>query len=185
MRISDDHDESRAIARYGLNGSLAASALMFTLDGVPLIYNGMEVGDATESGGGALFEKRPIDWSPKDRPPLREVYHALILLRKQYAALINSRVDWLHNSDDARLLTFLRTDDKDELLIVFNFSNNPFNGTVDLKSVDGFKPVEIAGLQSSDSGPLPKIHLNGFEWRIYHRSSILIRRMACLAADKD
>ena len=50
MRISDDHDEARAVARYGVNGALAASALMFTLDGVPLIYNGMEVGDATESG---------------------------------------------------------------------------------------------------------------------------------------
>ena len=36
MRISDDHDETRAIARYGVNGALAASALMFTLDGVPV-----------------------------------------------------------------------------------------------------------------------------------------------------
>ena len=36
MRISDDHDEARAVARYGMNGALAASALMFTLDGVPL-----------------------------------------------------------------------------------------------------------------------------------------------------
>ncbi|HEX7652811.1 MAG TPA: alpha-amylase family glycosyl hydrolase, partial [Verrucomicrobiae bacterium] len=46
LRISDDHDETRAVARYGMKGALAASALMFTLDGLPLIYNGMEVGDA-------------------------------------------------------------------------------------------------------------------------------------------
>jgi len=141
--------------------------------------------DADVSGGGALFEKMPIYWSPKARTPLREVYHDLILLRKQYAALINSRVDWLHNSDEARLLTFLRADDKDKLLIVINFSNNPFNGMVDLKSADGFKPVEIAGLQSSDSGPLPKLHLNGFEWRIYHRSPMLIHPVADLATGKD
>ena len=72
MRITDDHDEARAVARYGLNGALAASALMFTLDGVPLLYNGMEVGDATESGDPALFDKLPIFWDPKERPPLRE-----------------------------------------------------------------------------------------------------------------
>ena len=54
MRVSDDHDETRAISRYGFNGALAASALMFTLDGVPLLYNGMEAGDATESGDPAL-----------------------------------------------------------------------------------------------------------------------------------
>lgn len=95
MRISDDHDETRAVARYGLNGALAASALMFTLDGVPLLYNGMEVGDATESGGGALFDKLKIYWHPKERPKLRHIYHDLIQLRHQYAAFRNSSVDWL------------------------------------------------------------------------------------------
>ena len=91
MRISDDHDEARAVARYGLRGALAASALMFTLDGVPLLYNGMEAGDATESGDPALFEKLTIFWHPKERPPLRRIYHDLIRLRKQYAALRNSQ----------------------------------------------------------------------------------------------
>ncbi|HLK18791.1 MAG TPA: alpha-amylase family glycosyl hydrolase, partial [Bryobacteraceae bacterium] len=47
LRFSDNHDEKRAIARFGERGALAASALMFTLDGVPLLYNGMEVGDTT------------------------------------------------------------------------------------------------------------------------------------------
>lgn len=148
MQISDDHDEARAVARYGLNGALAASALMFTLNGVPLIYNGMEVGDATESGGGALFVKLPVFWSPKDRPPLAGIYHDLIQLRHQYAALRNSSVDWLHNSDETRLLTFLRADDKDELLVVINFSNRPLTGKVDLKDVGGFAPVKISGVKT-------------------------------------
>jgi cyclomaltodextrinase / maltogenic alpha-amylase / neopullulanase len=184
MRISDDHDEARAVARYGLNGALAASALMFTLDGVPLIYNGMEVGDATESGGGALFDKLPVFWSPKDRQPLPDIYHGLIQLRHQYAALRNSNVQWLYNSDETRLLTFLRADDKDELLVVINFSNRPLTGKVDLKDVRGFVPVRISGVLDSDSGPLPTLHLNSFEWRIYHRSSTLLPPVARLAADK-
>ena len=41
MRFSDNHDEPRAVARFGVRGALAASALMFTLDGVPLLYNGV------------------------------------------------------------------------------------------------------------------------------------------------
>ena len=64
LGISDDHDEARAVARFGIQGALAASVLMFALDGVPLLYNGMEVGDATESGDPALFEKLPIVWNP-------------------------------------------------------------------------------------------------------------------------
>jgi glycosidase len=40
MRFSDNHDERRAIARFGERGALAAQALVFTLDGVPMFYNG-------------------------------------------------------------------------------------------------------------------------------------------------
>jgi glycosidase len=171
MRISDDHDEDRAIARYGLNGALAASALMFTLDGVPLIYNGMEAGDATSSSGDALFDKRNIVWHSKDHAELRGIYHDLIQLRHQYAALRNSRVDWLDNSDETKLLSFLRADDKDELLVVINFSDHPLTGTVDLKDVDGFAPVEISGVPHSGGGVPPVFQLNRYEWRIYHRAS--------------
>ena len=42
---------------------------MFTLDGVPLLYNGMEVGDTTESAAPALFERAPIDWEMAERRP--------------------------------------------------------------------------------------------------------------------
>src|SRR5207245_7707010 len=108
MRISDNHDEARAVARFGIKGALAASALMFCLDGVPLLYNGMEVGDATESGDPALFEKLPVFWRPKDRPPLRDIYRDLIKLRKEYAAFRNDDVIWLRNSDEADLVTLMR-----------------------------------------------------------------------------
>jgi len=171
MRITDDHDEARAISRYGINGALAASALMFTLDGVPLLYNGMEVGDATESGDPALFDKLNIFWSPKERPQLRSIYHDLIQLRKQSAALRSDDVEWLRNSDETKLVTFLRADNTDEFLVLINFSNQPILGKVDLKNTTGFSTVKISGADDSGGGPLPTFHLNGFEWRIYHRAA--------------
>ena len=99
-----------------------------TLDGVPLLYNGMEVGDATESGDPALFEKMPIFWKPKDRPPLRDIYRDLIELRKGCPAFRNDRVDWLRNSQEADLVTFLRPDTKEEFVVVINISNRPVAG---------------------------------------------------------
>jgi glycosidase len=172
LRISDDHDETRAIERYGMNGALAASALMFTLDGVPLIYNGMEAGDATESADPALFDKFTICWHPHqtDRPPFRGIYHDLIQLRKQNAAFRTHDVRWLHNSSESTLVTYVRADGKDEFLVAINFSNRPLQGTVDLQEAAGFAPVRIGGRPSSENSPLPALHLNGFEWRIYHRA---------------
>ncbi len=170
MRISDDHDESRAVARFGINGALAAQVLMFSLDGVPLLYNGMEVGDATESGDPALFDKLPIVWAPRERPPLREIYRSLIRLRKKNPAFTNNRVIWLHNSDENDLVTLMRSDKNDEFVVVINFSNRPITGSVKLENGPDYQPVKISGLPDAHDSSLPLFHLNGFEWRIYHRS---------------
>ena len=83
MRFSDNHDERRAIARFGEKGALAAETLAMTLDGVPLVYNGMEVGDTAESGAPALFEKLPIFWQfAERRPEFPRFYKSMIALRK-------------------------------------------------------------------------------------------------------
>ncbi|MGC9940299.1 MAG: alpha-amylase family glycosyl hydrolase [Verrucomicrobiota bacterium] len=185
MRISDDHDEARAVTRYGLNGALAASALVFTLDGVPLIYNGMEAGDDAASDGEALFDKRNISWHSKEHPELFGIYHDLIQLRRDYPALRNSRVDWIRNSSPTKLVSFLRADGRDQVLVLINFSNQPLTGTVDLKNIDGFAPVKMSGLPCSDGSPLPVVRLNGFEWRIYHRSSTVAYVVASRAPDKN
>ena len=169
MRISDDHDEPRAVARYGIRGALAASVLMFTLDGVPLLYNGMEVGDATESGDPALFDKLTIFWHPKERPPLRNIYRDLIRLRKQYACLRNGDVTWLRNSDAADVVTFMRADDQDQFVVIINFSNRPMDVNIQDWIPKGFEPVRIDGIPAPPADSLPRLRLNGFEWRIYHR----------------
>ena len=169
MRFSDNHDEARAIARFGCDGALAASALMFTLDGVPLLYNGMEVGDATESGDPALFEKMPIFWHPKGRPPFRDIYKDLIRLRKQYPAFSSDQVTWLHNSDEADVVSFLRPDSKNEFVVVINFSNRPLTAKVDVPQAADFKAVPISGVPNPPANDFPQLHLKGFEWRIYHR----------------
>ncbi len=171
MRVSDDHDEARAVARYGIRGALAASALMFTLNGVPLLYNGMEVGDATESGDPALFDKLTIFWRPKERPPVRAIYRGLISLRKQYPCFENNDVAWLHNSDENDVVTFMRADDGDEFVVVINFSNRPVAGRVEMKDGKGFQAVRIPGMPDGNADGLPSFRLNAFEWRIYHRAA--------------
>ncbi len=174
LRISDDHDEARAVARYGLNGALAASALMFTLDGVPLLYNGMEAGDATESGDPALFDKLTICWNPKERPPLRNIYHDLIQLRKDHPALTGNRLIWLPNDDESQVVSFMRLDDSEEFVVVINLSNRPVEGSLKVLNAAEFKPVKIAGTTDGPAGDLPRFKLDGFGWRIYHRDATVI-----------
>jgi len=170
MRMSDNHDEARAVSRFGVRGALAASALMFTLDGVPMLYNGMEVGDATESGDPALFEKRPIFWKPRDRPPLRECYRDLIRLRKEFVTFRGGKVVWLHNSKEESLVTFERADEKSAFVVVINFSNRPVTGEVEIEGAEDFVPVPITGMATAPAADFPSVHMGGFDWRIYRRS---------------
>jgi glycosidase len=142
MRFSDNHDERRAIARFGEPGALAASALMFTLDGVPLIYNGMEVGDTTESGAPALFEKLPIFWPIAERrPEFPRFYKQMMALRHSSTALRRGSLEWLHNSDEARVVTYLRHNSGEQVLVAINFSNHPFFGLVEATDGQAFNDV--------------------------------------------
>jgi cyclomaltodextrinase / maltogenic alpha-amylase / neopullulanase len=172
LRYTDHHNMPRATARYGLNGALAAQVLMLTLDGVPLFYNGMEVGDATESADPALFEKMPVFWQSSGRPPLRAIYRSLIKLRKQYAAFVTGDVVWLDNSAPGDMISFLRRDAKDEFMVIINLSSRRVTGSVTLSDAAGFEPVKISGWANPGDIDLvlPDFQLNGYGWRIYHRA---------------
>jgi len=131
MRFSDNHDERRAIARFGEPAALAASAFVFTLDGVPMLYNGMEVGDTTESGAPALFEKLPIFWAIAERrPEFRKFYKEIMARRRGSKALRRGTLEWVENSDQSRVVSFARRAEGEEVLVTINFSSTPFNGTV-------------------------------------------------------
>jgi glycosidase len=151
MRFSDNHDERRAIARFGERGSLAASALVFTLDGVPMLYNGMEVGDTAESGSPALFEKLPIFWPISERrPEFPRFYQQMIALRKAHEALRLGDVEWVRNSDEAHVVTYLRRTRSEEILVAINLSSNPFVGFVETN-----EPASFADITPDIAPPLP------------------------------
>src|SRR5437773_4334579 len=183
LRFSDNHDERRAIARFGEPGALAASAMMFTLDGVPLIYNGMEVGDTTESGAPALFEKLPIFWSIAERrPEFPLFYKQIISLRSASAAFRRGLLECLHNSDEARIVTYARLTDAEEIVVAINFSNRPFFGSVEVAGGQAFKDVtpDISQPLPPDApapdrpasvrtNALPALSIDAWGYRIFQR----------------
>ncbi len=181
MRFSDNHDERRAIARFGEKGALAAEALAFTLDGVPLIYNGMEVGDTTESGYPALFEKMPIFWQTAiRRPEFPRFYKSIVALRKSSTALRRGDLVWLRNSDENRVVTFVRRSGKEEVVVAINMTNAPFSGTVDVAgkfiemSPDLSPPLppddEKAKAKEKPKLEIPKLALDAFGVRVFRRT---------------
>ncbi len=183
MRFTDNHDERRAVARFGEPAALAASLLMFTLDGVPMLYNGMEVGDTSESGDPALFERLPIFWPiAKRRPEFPRFYRQVIALRKAHPALRGGETVWLRNSDESRVVTFLRREQTEEVLVAVNFSLQPFAGTVEAPAGPAFsditpdtreplKPDATPAERAARQRPvgLPAVALEPWGYRVFRR----------------
>jgi glycosidase len=183
LRFSDNHDERRAIARFGEPAALAAAALVMALDGIPLVYNGMEVGDTAESGGPALMERLPIFWPIAERRPEFPIaFRSLVRLRRDHVALRRGATEWLATSDDDRVLCFARRAPAEELVAVVNLSSRPWTGTVSLRDPGGFVEVTPAvplPQQPGGAAPprarrhdaLPSIGLDAWGFRIFRRAT--------------
>jgi len=164
MRFSDNHDEDRATALFGDNGAMAASVLMFTLDGVPMLYNGMEVGDSTESGGDALFHQLKIFWPGANRRPrFLPFYQKLIALRRASKILQIGSLVWIDNSAPDSVLTFERRKDAESMMIAINLSNRPlyFPFSGDHTQFRGMESTEIAA---------PTVSLGAWEYAFWKRA---------------
>ena len=142
LHLSDNHDRDRAVVVFGDKGSLAAAVLNFTLDGIPFLYNGQEVADATPTDHQAHV---PIRWEIDDasgRPnsvrgaQLRriEFYQKLFALRGREPAIHRGDLAWVENNRPDSVLSFVRRRGADQILVVVNLSNRIATGSAEFSA---------------------------------------------------
>jgi cyclomaltodextrinase len=119
MRFLNNNDTGpRFITRFGLPRTKVAATLLFTLPGIPLIYNGDEAGAAFEP-----YDEGPrIAWN--DGGELALHYRELTALRRQEAALRSSMLQLLRTDADEKVVAYLRpaASRADDILVLLNFS---------------------------------------------------------------
>jgi glycosidase len=164
LRYSQNHDEENAIAVFGENGSMAAAFLMFTLDGVPMIYNGQEVGDSTESGGDAMFHRLKVFWEIQSRrPQFLPFYKRLVSLRRNSTTLQRGDLAWVdHPAADRAVLFDRRLQGGSPASIVrlaVNLTNRPT--VLSLPDWGQFREID------SGAGAQQRVDLGAWEGRIW------------------
>ncbi len=132
IRYIDNHDIYRSTTLFGEGGARAASVLNFTIDGVPYLYNGQEIGDATPQD---LYHHWPINWEAGGLPrgkASRAFFQKLCQMRRQEAALTDGDVVWLKHDQPDSVVALLRRTDQEEILSVVNLSNRPLEVRLNL-----------------------------------------------------
>lgn len=129
LRFTTNHDKNVAdgspVTRFTPQGAKAAAVLTWTFPGVPLLFNGEEVGNDKKLD---LFGRVEIDWSKN--PEMREFYQQLGSLRATYPALRRGEFTGLANSDQKEVYSFLRGGERGGVVVVVNFA--PRQKRVDL-----------------------------------------------------
>lgn len=123
FRFVENHDEVRVAAMFDYKRSVLAHAILFTVNGIPLIYSGGEVGEITR--------RDLIDWS--DPENIFPIFQRLTRIRRDY--LVNPQVTRLPNSDADNVYTYNSTSGENNIVVAANFRNADKNITIDLSSL--------------------------------------------------
>ena len=143
--FANDHYQNRLEKQWGPARIQAALVALFTLDGVPFLYNGQEVADAARH---SIFGKAPIDWAngETDAGKARFAFcRELCTMRKAEKALTQGDVVWLDSDAPEAGLSFLRKAGQEEILTVVNLTGKPIKLSV--KGTEGvFKTLLAKGV---------------------------------------
>lgn len=155
IRYTENHDIVNDLLRaevvLGERGSAAMDAVHFTLDGVPLLYNGQEIGDTSLQ---SIYARWPVHWQATCLPKAKAkfaVHQKLCQLRRVESALANGEVVWLDNDQPDAVLSFLRRAGSEEIVTVASLSNRKLKVQIELPGKfnplisDGAKPGASAG----------------------------------------
>ena len=118
LRFLNNNDTGeRFVTRYGIARTRLAAAMLLTVPGLPLIYNGDEVGAEFEP----YDEGPPITWT--DTHGLHGHYARLVALRREHPALRSQRLEMLETSHPDTVLAYLRPGDarEDDIVTLLNY----------------------------------------------------------------
>lgn len=142
LRFMTNNDTYYFLTHHGIERTRMVAALMFSLDGVPLIYNGLEIGKTGHpySTEFLFFPGLPIDYDDPDN--FFSYFQYLIQLRKNYPALRSDNYEEITVSPSSYVFGFRRWLNDQNLFTVLNMGAQSTNVTVNL-------PIEDLNLDSS------------------------------------
>lgn len=159
----------------GPDETLCAAVFNFTIEGVPMLFAGEEVGN--DRGG--YNTHTPVNWGSFLASRFSTFYKSLAMLRRSHEALRRGDTTWLASGGGAGLVAFTRRRGSEEFLVAINFSASAVGGNASKKkslfknklSVEGWTEITPPGAAHAISHPAPPaINLGPWDFAIFYRN---------------
>jgi glycosidase len=140
LRYLEDHDINDTTAsKYGPAGDQALATFLFTVNGIPMIYNGQEVGNLIAQTGYWML----MNWNANPQAAqFTSFYTKLIHIRLTYPALQHGATVPV-DSTNGQVAAYTRVlTGADPVLVVINFSNSYVSTTLETS-------LQALGLQAT------------------------------------
>ena len=135
-------------------------------DGIPMIYNGQEAGNARRL---AFFDRDPIEWKAHW---VGELYRNLLALKHGKTALWNApwgaRMVKIPNDQESAVLSFVRWNERDGVFAVFNLSGEARTVTF-RDSLHHGEYQDWSGGERVVFGPESRLELEPWDYRVFVR----------------
>lgn len=132
LRFTDNNDHFYFITHHGADRTRMVGALLFTLNGIPLLYNGQEIGKTGHpySTNSIFLAGYPNDYY--DPNGLFPYYQYLINIRKNYPALNSSNYQEIVVSPSTYVFGFRRWVEDQNLFTILNMAASSANVTINI-----------------------------------------------------
>ena len=168
--FTSNHDEnSHSGTEYERLGEAAMPFAVFCClyEGLPLIYSGQEIPNEKRL---LFFDKDELDWSGPCR--LNDFYKTLLRLRKSNPALKGGRhktmPSILSNTSPDNILSFVRRFERDEVLVILNFSPEACSVILTGQTLAG-SYLDVFDADSPDFISGQPVLIEGWGYRVYRK----------------
>jgi glycosidase len=134
FRFLENNDQERFIIQHGKERTKMASALLLALPGIPMIYNGQEIGFARKPYSDKAIFKANQTIQSLDTNNLFSWYQKLNILRLQHGALLSNHMESLPVNLQT-MYALHRWSDTENIIVLTNLTNKDATAIVKIRSL--------------------------------------------------
>jgi glycosidase len=165
MNMLQNWDLDQDFKLYGgVANTRAAAVFNFTSKGVPLLFNGEEVGNDNSS----VNTVAPINWGGSNAASFKPFYKALLSLRNANTALQQGKMEWATTTPSNHIVSFTRSDASGTFLVIINFSPDTVTGSVSASAAGGWSEVTPDGSPGGNTHVAPpSFSLKAYDYAVF------------------